>query len=127
MTGRADHPDSLTGRALDAILGAPQAGQVVRVKIRAPCGAYQEEIAALRAQGRLGGLALGVLRLDRPGASRFKRENRWLTELRYLPYTVLYRRGQRIDAFAASRGAYFLERVAAAFGPAADPPGCGRR
>ena len=124
MTGGADHPDSLTGRALDAIVGAPQ-GVLIFTRTTCPaCGAYQAEIAALRAQGRLGGLALGVLRLA-PG--RFKRENRWLTELRYLPYTVLYRRGQRIDAFAASRGAYLLERVAAAFGPAADPPGCGRR
>jgi hypothetical protein len=127
VTGGADHPDSLTGRALDAVLGAPH-GALIFTRTTCPaCGAYQAEIAALQAQGRLGGLAVGVLRLDRPGASRFKRENRWLTELRYLPYTVLYRRGQRIDAFAASRGAYLLERVAAAFGPAADPPGCGRR
>jgi hypothetical protein len=38
---------------------------------------------------------------------------------RYLPYTVLYRRGTRVDAFAASRGAYLLERAAGAFAAAA--------
>jgi hypothetical protein len=80
------------------------------------CGAYQAELAALRARGELAGLTFGTLVLDRPGAARFKRANPWVRNLRALPYTVLYRRGERVDGFAASRGEYLLERVAAAFG-----------
>jgi hypothetical protein len=117
--GASGGPPRLTDQTLDAVLAAPRAALVLTRSTCHPCGAYQGEIAALLAQGRLEGIAVGTLVLDRPGASRFKRDNPWLSDLRYLPYTVLYRRGERIDAFAASRGAYLLERAAAAFEPGA--------
>jgi hypothetical protein len=109
-------PQRLTERALGALLAAPRAALVLTRSACPPCGAYQAELAALRARGELAGLAVGILVLDRPGAARFKRANPWIRDLRALPYTVLYRRGERVDGFAASRGAYLLERVAAAFG-----------
>lgn len=46
----------------------------------------------------------------------FKRANPWLAALKFLPYTVLYRRGQRVDEFAASKGSYLIERVETALG-----------
>jgi hypothetical protein len=115
----AGGPPQLTDQTLDALLAAPRAALVITRSTCHPCGAYQAEIAALLAQGKLAGIAVGTLVLDRPGAARFKRDNPWLAELRYLPYTVLYRQGERVDAFAASRGAYLLERTEAAFGPGA--------
>jgi hypothetical protein len=36
---------------------------------------------------------------------------------------VLYRRGERVDAFAASRGAYLLDVAEAAFGDGASHAG----
>ncbi len=111
--------EPVTERSLGALLAAPRAALVLTRSTCPPCGAYQAELAALLARGDLAGLAVGTLVLDRPGAARFKRQNPWLGGLRALPYTVLYRRGQRVDAFAASRGAYLLERAAAAFGDGA--------
>jgi hypothetical protein len=115
----AGGPPQLTDQTLDALLAAPRAALVITRSTCHPCGAYQAEIAALLAKGKLAGIAVGTLVLDRPGTSRFKRDNPWLAGLRYLPYTVLYRRGERVDAFAASRGAYLSERLEAAFGPPA--------
>jgi hypothetical protein len=119
VTGGTAGLDPVTDRSLGALLAAPRAALVLTRSTCHPCGAYQAELAALLARGELAGIAVGTLLLDRPGAARFKRQNPWLGGLRYLPYTVLYRRGQRVDAFAASRGAYLLERVAAAFGDGA--------
>ena len=125
LTSAAAGLEQVTDRSLGALLAAPRAALVLTRSTCHPCGAYQAELAALLARGELAGLAVGALVLDRPGAARFKRQNPWLGGLRSLPYTVLYRRGQRVDAFAASRGAYLLERAAAAFGAgavAAAPP-----
>ena len=119
MTLAAEGLDRLTDRSLGALLAAPRAALILTRSSCRPCGAYQEELAVLLGQGELAGLAVGTLVLDRPGAARFKRDNPWLGGLRYLPYTVLYRRGKQVDAFAASRGAYLLERVEAAFGAGA--------
>jgi hypothetical protein len=49
--------------------------------------------------------------LTRLGCRAFKRENPWLRDVTYLPYTVLYRSGERVDEFASSRGSYLLERA----------------
>jgi hypothetical protein len=123
MTPYRDGPVSPTDGTLDAVLGAAQGVLILTRTTCHACGSYQAEVAALAAQGRLDGLAVGTLVLDRPGASRFKRDNPWLAGLRYLPFTALYRRGERIDAFAASKGAYLLERIEAAFGRTWKPAG----
>lgn len=49
--------------------------------------------------------------LSRPGARAFKRANPWLADLEFLPYTVLYASGVKVDEFAASRGFYLLDRL----------------
>ena len=76
-----------------------------------PCEAYQGEIQARLEGAELPGIAIGKLVLDHPGSPRFKRENPWLSGLKYLPYTVLFKKGQCVDGFAASRVAYLLERI----------------
>ena len=125
MTGEAGGLVRLSDPTLGAVLAAARGALLLTRTACRPCAAYQAEVAALLAQGQLAGIAAGTLVLDQPGASRFKRDNPWLAGLRYLPYTVLYRRGERVDAFAASRGAYLLERTAAAFasGAAEHPSG----
>jgi hypothetical protein len=117
VTGGAAGLLGVTDRTAGAVLGAARGALILTRAGCGPCAAYRAEVAALLARGQLDGIAVGALALDRPGASRFKRANPWLAGLRYLPYTVLYRRGRRVDSFAASKGAYLLERTAAAFGP----------
>jgi peroxiredoxin (alkyl hydroperoxide reductase subunit C) len=80
------------------------------------CAAYQAEIKATLAKGGLAGLAIGKLVLNEPGATDYKRGNRWLAEVKDLPFTVLYRDGQIVDRFLGSRATYLEERVRAAFG-----------
>lgn len=98
-----------------AVLTAARAALILTRMACPPCATYRAEVAALLAQGKLDGLTVGVVVLDRPGASRFKRDNAWIAGVPALPYTVLHRRGERVDAFAASKGAYLLERLEGAF------------
>lgn len=75
------------------------------------CESYQSEVAALRREGKLPNLVVGKMVLDRPGSVRFKRDNPWLAKLDYLPHTLIYRRGEQVDDFSASKGSYLRERV----------------
>ena len=61
------------------------------------------------ARGELADVAVRKLVLDERGALGFKRANPWLAEVEVLPYTVRYRRGERIDGFAGSSAAYLRE------------------
>lgn len=83
----------------------------------ANCAGYQREIVKLGDEGKLDGMVLGKIELDLPGAGRFKRDNPWLREIEYLPYTLLYDHGTITDRFAASKGSYLVERIRAAFEP----------
>jgi hypothetical protein len=75
------------------------------------CAAYEAEVRRLQEQGVLGELVVGKIMLTQPGCRAFKRENPWLRDVTFLPYTVLYRSGERVDEFASSRGSYLLERA----------------
>jgi hypothetical protein len=75
------------------------------------CAAYESDVRRLQEQRLLGEVVVGKLLLTRPGCRAFKRENPWLRDLTYLPYTVLYADGERVDEFASSRGTYLLERA----------------
>jgi hypothetical protein len=76
------------------------------------CAAYEAQIRRLQEEGQLGDLIVGKLVLTQPGCRGFKRANPWLSELEFLPYTLLYASGEKVDAFAASNGTYLLERAA---------------
>jgi hypothetical protein len=76
------------------------------------CAAYEAEIHGLQERGLLGDLVVGKIVLTRPGARGFKRASPWLSGIDYLPYTLLYARGEQLDEFAASKGTYLLERAA---------------
>jgi hypothetical protein len=75
------------------------------------CAAYEGEIRGLQERGLLGDLVVGKMVLTRPGARDFKRANPWLSRVDFLPYTVLYANGEKVDEFAASRGTFLLERA----------------
>jgi hypothetical protein len=75
------------------------------------CAAYEADVRRLQEQGILSELVVGKIVLTQPGSRAFKRQNPWLRDVTYLPYTVLYRAGERVDGFASSRGTYLLERA----------------
>jgi alkyl hydroperoxide reductase subunit AhpC len=89
-----------------------EADRAILVLTKSDCGycaAYQAGIEGLLARDELDGLAVRKLVLDERGVVRFKRDNPWLAGVDVLPYTVLYRRGERIGGFAGSNAAYLLE------------------
>ena len=75
------------------------------------CASYEQDILQLIGRGKLQGVTIGKLVLDAPGSGRFKRDNPWLAGLKTLPYTLLYRKGERVDEFSASKGLYLLEKI----------------
>lgn len=77
----------------------------------ASCASYSEEIEKILEQEDYRGIAFGKIVLDQRGSLRIKKENKWIASLEYLPYTVLYRRGQKADEFAASSGRYLQEKI----------------
>jgi hypothetical protein len=76
------------------------------------CAAYEAEIRRLQEAGQLDDLVVGKLVLTQPGSREFKRSNPWLRDVDFLPYTLLYASGEKVDEFAASKGMYLLERAA---------------
>ena len=76
------------------------------------CAAYEAEIRRLQEAGQLCDLVVGKLVLTQPGSREFKRSNPWLRDVDFLPYTLLYASGEKVDEFAASKGMYLLERAA---------------
>jgi hypothetical protein len=75
------------------------------------CATFQAQIETLLEQGKLAGITLGKMVLNQPGLTNFKRTNPWLIDIHFLPYTLLYHKGQQLDNFAASKGSYLLERI----------------
>ena len=80
------------------------------------CAAYQADIEERMERGEMGEIVVGKIALNQRGATRnFKRNTPWLSGIEFLPYTVLYGKGQRVDGFAASKGSYLLERLESVF------------
>jgi hypothetical protein len=103
-------------RNLEEIVEAERAVLILTKDGCGSCAAYQAEIEALLEQGQIGEIVVGKMALNQRGVIRdFKRENPWLADIKFLPYTLLYGKGQRIDGFAASKGSYLLEQVELAF------------
>jgi hypothetical protein len=75
------------------------------------CAAYEEQIQSLQDQKLLGDLVVGKLMLTQPGSRAFKKANPWLSDVDFLPYTLLYASGEKVDEFAASNGTFLLERA----------------
>jgi hypothetical protein len=102
-------------QSLALVLAAYQAILVITKSDCGACVTYQADIERLLGRGKLAGIVIGKLVLDQSGSSGFKRANPWLADVTHLPYTVLYRHGQIVDRFAASKGSYLVERVEDAF------------
>jgi hypothetical protein len=104
---------SVTDGEFADFLAAERAVLVLTLSTCGACAAYEAELLDRRQDGELVGVTLAKLVLDRPGATRFKRDNTWLAELEFLPHTVLYVQGTPVEEFATSHAGYLVERLAA--------------
>jgi hypothetical protein len=96
---------------IDRVVGARHGALILAKDECGGCADYESEIRRLMEDGRLGDLVVGKMVLTQPGARGFKRANPWLSEVDFLPYTLLYTSGEKVDEFAASKGNYLLERA----------------
>jgi hypothetical protein len=96
---------------VDRVVGARHGALVLAKDDCDNCAAYETQIRRLLEEGQLGDLVVGKMVLTQPGARGFKRANPWLSEVDFLPYTLLYAKGEKVDEFAASKGTYLLERA----------------
>lgn len=65
------------------------------------CAAYTEELQGfLGADQTYGDVRFGKMLLDRGGLATFKRANPWLANVDVLPYTLIYRTGEKVAEFA---------------------------
>ena len=97
---------------VDSVVGARHGALILAKDDCDNCAAYEAQIRRLQEEGQLGDLVVGKIVLTQPGARGFKRANPWLGEIDFLPYTLLYASGEKVDEFAASKGTYLLERAA---------------
>ncbi len=104
----APHLPRLTDASLAELLAAPWAVLVLTRSDCEVCEAYAADLALRRAEGALPGVAIGTLALDAPDGADFKRANPRLTEVDFLPYTVLYARGRVAEAFATTHADYLV-------------------
>lgn len=103
----------VTDKNIRELLAAPRAVLVIGKSDCGHCIAYEKEILELQAEGALDDVAIGKLLLDAPGSPRFKKENPWLGSLKALPHTLVFVAGEHVENFAASKGAYLVERLEA--------------
>ena len=65
------------------------------------CAEYTEELHAfLAADTTYADVRFGKILLDRGGLVGFKRANPWLADVDVLPYTLIYRGGEKVAEFA---------------------------
>ena len=97
----AERLEAIDGTNWEAFLGASWAVLMLGKTDCEHCIEYTEEL-----HGYLGGQAapadvrFGKMLLDRGGLATFKRANPWLAEVDVLPYTLIYRGGDKVAEFA---------------------------
>jgi hypothetical protein len=107
--------NKVNDESLAALLGAERTVLVLTRGANVPSGSYLRELERQMADGELEGYGVARIVLDEPGAEQFKRDNPWLAAMHHLPFTLLYRGGRKVDAFATSSADYLLERIEQAY------------
>jgi hypothetical protein len=108
------------GGSWEAFVGAALSVLVLGKSECEHCATYTDELHTfLGAEAAYPDVRFGKILLDRGGLASFKRANPWLAELDVLPYTLIYRRGEKVAEFAGggvARLAARLERLRAETG-----------
>ena len=95
-----------------AFLQAPWAVLMLGKSDCEHCAAYTEELHAfLGADATYLDVRFGKMLLDMGGLASFKRANPWLAEVDILPYTLIYRGGEKVAEFAGGGIARLQSRL----------------
>ena len=97
----SDRLEAIDGASWEAFLGAPWAVLMLGKTDCEHCQEYTEELHVyLGGDDAPGDVRFGKMLLDRGGLASFKRANPWLADLDVLPYTLIYRNGEKTAEFA---------------------------
>jgi len=105
----------LGDRSIERLLRAERAVLILSRSDCAACRVYERDVRVYLRLGVLHSVAIGRLVIDAPGGDRFKHANPWVTSLHVLPFTVLYRRGQEVELFAAAHASFLVRRIQSVF------------
>lgn len=105
----------VTDDTFEELLAAEYAALIIGKSDCRYCRRYNAGIADLVEDPQYTDIVFGKLILDKLGSRQIKRENPWIASLEQLLYTVLYRRGEPVDKFTASKVSYLEERLQETF------------
>ena len=115
MNDMSDRLELLDGTTWEPFVKAPWSVLMLGKSDCDHCTEYTEALHAfLDGDTRYGDVRFGKILLDRGGLVSFKRANPWIADVDVLPYTLIYRAGEKIAEFAGggvSRLESRLERV----------------
>jgi hypothetical protein len=107
--------EAIDGTTWEGLLAAPWSVLMLGKSDCDHCNEYTEELHAfLDADRTYADVRFGKILLDRGGLVSFKRANPWIAEVDVLPYTLIYRGGEKVAEFAGGgigRLTARLERV----------------
>ena len=97
----ADRLEAIDGTNWEAFLGAPWAVLMLGKSDCDHCHELTGELHSyLSGEVAPADVRFGKMLLDRGGLATFKRANPWLAEVDVLPYTLIYRGGEKVAEFA---------------------------
>jgi hypothetical protein len=112
--------EAIDGTTWESLLAAPWSVLMLGKSDCDHCTEYTEELHAfLDADTTYADVRFGKILLDRGGLVSFKRANPWIADVDVLPYTLIYRAGEKVAEFAGGgigRLEARLERVRAEAG-----------
>jgi hypothetical protein len=93
--------EAIDGATWEGLLAAPWAVLMLGKSDCEHCAEYTEELNGfLAADTTYADVRFGKILLDRGGLVGFKRANPWLADVDVLPYTLIYRGGEKVAEFA---------------------------
>lgn len=92
--------ETLTKDNWEEFLSAPASVLILAKSDCGACKTWGEELGEfLQSSEDWNHVRFGKLNLDQPGLIAFKRNSPWLNEVTDLPYTVIYKEGEKLKAF----------------------------
>ena len=96
-----DRLEALDGTTWEGLLAAPWSVLMLGKSDCDHCNEFTEELHTfLAADTTYADVRFGKILLDRGGLASFKRANPWLADIDVLPYTLIYRGGEKVAEFA---------------------------
>jgi len=93
--------EEIDGLSWEALVATPWSVLMLGKSDCEHCAEYTEELHTfLATDTTYADVRFGKILLDRGGLVGFKRANPWLAEVDVLPYTLIYRGGEKVSEFA---------------------------